>query len=52
MVSTRSRIGRLVAMLGSLKPVMEEVFPPADRLVFTHSTISASLMGLLEPASF
>ena len=39
-------------MLGSLKLVMEVVFPPAEREVLTHSTISASLMGLLEPASF
>ena len=51
-VSTRSRTGRLLAMAGSLKLEMEVVFPPAARLVLTHSTISASLMGLLEPASF
>ena len=50
MASTRSMTGMEVAMLESLKPVMEEDLPASLSVVLTHSTISGSVMGLSDLA--
>lgn len=50
MESTKSITGMELAMLGSLNPEIEVVFPAAARVSLAHSTISGSVMGLSDLA--
>ena len=52
MASMRSMTGMLVVMAASLNPEMLLDLPASARVVFVHSTISESLIGLEDPASF